>query len=176
MLLLPTEILRQIPTNYREWKLLQLASNELNERLGDYHEAQGIHAFTEGDTEIPYNVFARELVEQMSGEDTKNTKHLTLCCKCVWSTDNSQLRACDVLLEWDRDALIHYDNSGGYQFIIRPVENLVPGVVFIGDEAYLGASAHPQQLYQYVYDEVPRLWSSMLMVTRMKTPGPVGQT
>ncbi len=86
ILSLHDDLLRRIPTGYRMWKLLQMTCTALNMRLGDYHAARGIHAFTDGDTEVSYNRFKDKLIEQMN-EEMDDVVHIILCNRCEWIID-----------------------------------------------------------------------------------------
>ncbi len=57
---IPADVLRQMPTSYRMWKLLQMTCIVLSNRLGDYHEARGIILIREG-IFVNYDSFIRSV-------------------------------------------------------------------------------------------------------------------
>ncbi len=168
---LPKDILQRIPPSYRMWKLLQLTCKTLNTRLGDYHTNRELIFVTDCDTIISYKEAVIGIIKHMTCESASQ-QYYSLA-KNEWFTcphGNKWLNRNAVIIDWDTDTLYTYDKTNGYHCITTcdEYEDIKSDTIFIGSQRYrCGASSSSKILYEYIYNELPELYSRMYIVKRM---------
>ncbi len=173
ILLLPNDILKQIPPSYRIWKLLQMTCCELNDRLGSYHVARDIYPLVintsninDGIRPISYNALINKLIAYTQCRQTSS--RCGLFTECEWFIDdngNRQLESYGVGIEWDGNALVYWKDGREAQYITICECPEVP-YILMGDVKYVsGRHMGPiASLYKQIYDELPKLYSTMRVV------------
>jgi hypothetical protein len=178
---LPVDVLRRIPTGYRQWKLLQMTSWAMDDRLGDYHIHHGIHSYDiDDESETSYTLLVRDIIESM--------KHdvciiYGMYINCVYYDSDSDDNELDIdssecIFQWyNRDMTIHKDGRVYHLDHVRDYETRVCGLrhttlehVIIYGRKYIPCMQHrgyTRALYTWIYNELPAVFSLMVIVKRL---------
>jgi hypothetical protein len=174
ILTLPKEILKQIPTGYRQWALLRMTCTTMRALLGDYHTARDRHYIKNGYKELTYGRFVYKLIDQMLCEGHKEDT-LYIATDCVWGIDEYEEGRCldysrDILILWHTgDLEVCQDNGHTYQ-IIRRCNDYPSSYITIGSNRYVPSSVYNGPLgpfYRVIYNELPDLYRIMGTVKRL---------
>ncbi len=169
ILALHTDILRQIPGNYRTWRLLQLTCHDLYDRLGDYHDAIKA-SFNEGHWWhfVSYNIFVEELIRNMSTlEDDDYYRGMYM--DCVWETNKNgsrKLTSYTKVMDWTGDILTLYITYQGHIHRCSIKKNWIDSdhkrIIYIGGIPYSSVTDQSftvRAICKFIYDELPKLFS-----------------
>jgi hypothetical protein len=172
ILMLPAEILEQIPTGYRQWTLLQMTCTTLRALLRDYHIARDRHYIKNGFKELTYSRFIYKLINQASNKEHKRDT-LYICTKCVWSINEYDDRyveySNDILIWWYTNILeVCQDNNFESQ-MIRRCDTCPSSYITIGNNRYESPARNGPlgPFYTVIYNELPDLYRVMASVKRL---------
>ncbi len=174
---LPTDVLRQIPTSYRIWKLLRLTCHELDNRLGDYHKHKDIHLYNDDiNKEVEYGTFVDDIIHIMSG--CGKSAYYSMYTNCVYCSDSDQdsdiaidSGKSELILQWGCSRLsIYKDDVRVYYLEYDHFAKYDDEYIIVGSLPYIPiihTREHTATLYAWIYYELPKLFSAMRVVKRL---------
>jgi hypothetical protein len=152
--LLPKEVLKQIPTSYRQWRLLQLTCRRLYNSMGNYHAYHNMRLFSRGgNVAVSYSLFMHELIDTAHKAPTLSHQ------MSIVAIDRTSYK-CTTLFKWNTLSLV-FVCCGGH-FISRSSYSI--DRIVIGNDVY-SVSDIPQvdrnRIFTWIYDELPALFSTI---------------
>ncbi len=151
---MPLEVLRLIPTSYREWQLLRLTCMLLRDLLGNYHVIRGITMYI-GHKITPYHVLISMLVRHMSDPRVQYRSYARIVMhtgeRIVWTHEWGSVTNMRIYRGEEVSAIIIATNY-------KPDANIT-----IGKQGY--STEGPWE--QYIYGELPELASCIRLTCRL---------
>ncbi len=171
ILSLPTEILKQIPTGYRMWTLLQMTCSDMERRLGDYHDAREIYFTANERSTILYDEFVDNLTYVMLGASYQYKSYEMHKRTKVINNGHTSI-TCRVIADWHSGRFqVYSNNDHAFQNLKRYNDNYSNTKICIGGKWYeRGNKAVPiEPLLAFIYNELPHLFSEIGVVRPMDT-------
>ncbi len=154
---LPLEVLRLIPTSYREWQLLRLTCPALYTALGNYHEYYKISMVTTRQMSPPYSVFISTLMTYMFSpyEKRQSYAHMILRTgeRIVWMREYCH----------ETGLYIYHNKNICASLKASSCMVHINGIVSVGKQHYITNGRWEQQ----IYDELPELAMRMRITCRL---------
>jgi hypothetical protein len=167
ILLIPSDLLRQLADCYRVWKLLCLTSRSIAERLGDYHIYNG-YTLSREDNVLDYTDFMRGLMCYLSsagysGEYSEEMFIIDICLErrsyIEVFTDNHQ-----IIFYNKYDADIYFEIKEGF----FTIEN--HSIMMFGHKygIILGKCPSIADALRRIYEDLPGMFSKISIYKRVK--------
>ncbi len=159
ILLLPNDILKQIPPSYRIWKLLQMTCRDINNRLGDYHTARDISLQCRNGEELSYNIFVDRMIYDMTDDSSSGDR---------WYEMYSSCGQFEIIADWydNRFDIYNAGINDEHQSIKRCGQNNTYACIRIDNIWYKKAykDCDITLLLAFIYNELPKLFSKIKII------------